>query len=265
MREHFHFSKLQSETNLTDKNTNLAILIDAENVSPKVARDLFAEIAKYGTASVKRIYGDWTDPARKGWKECLLEYSIQPIQQFSYTTGKNSTDGALIIDAMDLLYSERFEGFCIVSSDSDFVRLTTRIREQGLTVFGFGARKTPRPFITACDKFVYFDILENVGAPSAAQEAKSDTIVKRSQNTQERRALTDSRLLTMLRNAVEATSEEDGSAHLSRVGSHIAKQAPDFDSRNYGFKQLSALIEATGRFNIKRVGAKPIQIFVSSK
>lgn len=146
---------------------HLALLIDGDNASPKIVRGLMAEIANYGTASVKRIYGDWTAPNLKGWKECLLEHSIQPIQQFAYTTGKNATDGAMIIDAMDLLYTGRFAGFCIISSDSDFARLAARIREQAVTVYGFGERKTPRPFITACDKFVYFDVLN---APAAEVE-----------------------------------------------------------------------------------------------
>ncbi len=137
----------------------LALLIDGDNASPKIISGLLAEIADYGIASVKRIYGDWTKPNLNGWKECLLEHSIQPVQQFAYTTGKNATDGAMIIDAMDLLYTGRFSGFCIVSSDSDFARLAARIREQGVTVYGFGERKTPRPFITACDKFVYVDVL----------------------------------------------------------------------------------------------------------
>jgi uncharacterized LabA/DUF88 family protein len=143
----------------TDNSGTLALLIDGDNASPKIVDGLLAEIANYGLASVKRIYGDWTGPNLKGWKECLLEHSIQPVQQFAYTTGKNATDGAMIIDAMDLLYTGRFSGFCIVSSDSDFARLAARIREQGVTVYGFGERKTPRPFITACDKFVYFDVL----------------------------------------------------------------------------------------------------------
>lgn len=250
---------------MTNKNTNLAILIDADNVSPKVAGGLFAEIAKYGTASVKRIYGDWTKPALKGWKECLLEHSIQPIQQFSYTTGKNSTDGALIIDAMDLLYSGRFEGFCIVSSDSDFVRLAARIREQGLTVFGFGERKTPRPFITACDKFVYFDILENSAKLEDAKDAETSFGGNPPRESHKSQPEMDNKLREMLRNAIEATSEEDGTSHLSKVGAHLAKQAPDFDSRNYGYKQLSTLIKASGLVDIKRVGKNPIHIFVSLK
>ena len=153
----------------TDNSGTLALLIDGDNASPKIVVGLMAEIANYGVASVKRIYGDWTGPNLKGWKECLLEHSIQPVQQFAYTIGKNATDGAMIIDAMDLLYTGRFSGFCIVSSDSDFARLAARIREQGVTVYGFGERKTPRPFITACDKFVYFDVLNAAGEPKEAQ------------------------------------------------------------------------------------------------
>ena len=155
----------------TDNSGTLALLIDGDNASPKIVVGLMAEIANYGVASVKRIYGDWTGPNLKGWKECLLEHSIQPVQQFAYTTGKNATDGAMIIDAMDLLYTGRFSGFCIVSSDSDFARLAARIREQGVTVYGFGERKTPRPFITACDKFVYFDVLNAAGEPKEAEAA----------------------------------------------------------------------------------------------
>ena len=155
----------------TDNSGTLALLIDGDNASPKIVVGLMAEIANYGVASVKRIYGDWTGPNLKGWKECLLEHSIQPVQQFAYTTGKNATDGAMIIDAMDLLYTGRFSGFCIVSSDSDFARLAARIREQGVTVYGFGERKTPRPFITACDKFVYFDVLNAAGGQKEAEAA----------------------------------------------------------------------------------------------
>ena len=154
-----------------ENSGTLALLIDGDNASPKIVAGLLAEIANYGVASVKRIYGDWTGPNLKGWKECLLEHSIQPIQQFAYTTGKNATDGAMIIDAMDLLYTGRFGGFCIVSSDSDFARLAARIREQGVTVYGFGERKTPRPFVTACDKFVYFDVLNAAGEQKEAETA----------------------------------------------------------------------------------------------
>src|SRR5690349_650254 len=156
-----------------DTGATLALLIDGDNASPKIVAGLLAEVAKYGVASVRRIYGDWTKPNLGGWKSCLLEHSIQPIQQFAYTTGKNATDGAMIIDAMDLLNTGRFDGFCIVSSDSDFARLAARIREQGVTVYGFGERKTPRPFVTACDKFVYLDVLQQNGESDAAPAAKA--------------------------------------------------------------------------------------------
>ena len=154
-----------------DKGATLALLIDGDNASPKIVAGLLAEVAKYGVAGVRRIYGDWTKPNLGGWKDCLLEHSIQPIQQFAYTTGKNATDGAMIIDAMDLLYTARFDGFCIVSSDSDFARLAARVREQGVAVYGFGERKTPRPFVTACDKFVYFDVLNAPGGGASATPA----------------------------------------------------------------------------------------------
>src|SRR5215469_2915251 len=155
---------------MADNGSTLALLIDGDNASPKIVAGLLAEVAKYGVASVRRIYGDWTKPNLTGWKSCLLEHSIQPIQQFAYTTGKNATDGAMIIDAMDLLNTGRFDGFCIVSSDSDFARLAARIREQGVTVYGFGERKTPRPFVTACDEFVYLDVLHQGGGEDAGRE-----------------------------------------------------------------------------------------------
>src|ERR1700722_18831466 len=168
-----------------DNSGTLALLIDGDNASPKIVIGLMAEIANYGVASVKRIYGDWTGPNLKGWKQSLLEHSIQPVQQFAYTTGKNATDGAMIIDAMDLLYTGRFDGFCIVSSDSDFARLAARLREQGVTVYGFGERQTPRPFVTACDKFIYFDVLQPPHAtPPATPAAKAAAKAKASKNVQ---------------------------------------------------------------------------------
>src|ERR1700730_11962101 len=171
---------------MQEKGPTLAILIDGDNASPKIVVGLLAEVAKFGVAGVRRIYGDWTKPQLNGWKDCLLEHSIQPVQQFAYTTGKNATDGAMIIDAMDLLNTGRFDGFCIVSSDSDFARLAARIREQGVTVYGFGVRKTPRPFVTACDKFVYFDVLQSesgAAAPAAKAAAKAKA-AKRAQDAQ---------------------------------------------------------------------------------
>ncbi|WP_374788979.1 NYN domain-containing protein [Brucella oryzae] len=226
-----------------DNSPALALLIDGDNASSKIVAGLLAEIANYGTASVKRIYGDWTKPNLNGSKECLLEHSIQPVQQFAYTTGKNATDGAMIIDAMDLLYTGRFSGFCIVSSDSDFARLAARIREQGVTVYGFGERKTPRPFITACDKFVYFDVLNAAGEQKEAEAAAPKAIAAKPAPA---KATLDRAALEMLTKAVTASADEDGRANLARVGAHLAKQSPDFDARNFGFPRLSELVEASG-------------------
>jgi len=217
---------------------NLAVLIDADNTSPSIVEPLFAEIAKYGIATVKRIYGDWTSPRLKGWKEVLLDYAIHPIQQFSYTKGKNATDSALIIDAMDLLYSGKFGGFCIVASDSDYTRLASRIREQGLTVYGFGEKKTPSPFVTACDKFIYTEILN--------QDEDSDPT-----SPIDSKALKgDSKLVKLLRESVDAVADEDGWGYLGTVGQQISKQSPSFDPRNYGYSKLGSLVRAIGIFDI---------------
>ncbi len=242
----------------------LALLIDGDNATPKIITGLLAEIANYGTASVKRIYGDWTKPNLNGWKECLLEHSIQPVQQFAYTTGKNATDGAMIIDAMDLLYTGRFSGFCIVSSDSDFARLAARIREQGVIVYGFGERKTPRPFITACDKFVYFDVLNTAGEPKEAEAVAVPKTVVAAKPAPTKAAL-DRAALDMLAKAVTASADEDGRANLARVGAHLAKQSPDFDARNYGFPRLSDLVEASGIVEVERVGENPKIVMVHLK
>lgn len=219
----------------------LAVLIDADNAQPSIIEALLDEIAKYGTAHVKRAYGDWTDTHLKSWKEQLLKQSVQPIQQFGYTRGKNATDSALIIDAMDLLYSERFDGFCIVSSDSDFTRLAGRLRESGLLVYGFGERKTPAPFVSACDKFIYTEILE--GKPD-----ETETEARQKQRpAKELRG--DARLMNLLRGAIEAASDDTGWADLGAVGSIINKQSPEFDSRNYGYAKLSGLIKGIGLFD----------------
>lgn len=241
-----------------ESTQTLALLIDVDNASPKIVSGLLAEIANYGTASVKRIYGDWTKPNLNGWKDCLLEHSIQPVQQFAYTTGKNATDGAMIIDAMDLLYTGRFSGFCIVSSDSDFARLAARVREQGVTVYGFGERKTPRPFITACDKFVYFDVLNTpTSNEGKAREIKDLGCLVAKVTPVSGPTPLDGVAIEMLVNAIAATAEEDGQANLARVGAHLAKQAPDFDARNYGFPRLTNLVEASGIAEVKRVGENP--------
>ncbi len=223
-----------------EKIEKLAVLIDADNASPIIIEGLLAEIATYGTANVKRIYGDWTLPGLKGWKEVLLQHSIQPIQQFGYTTGKNATDSALIIDAMDLLYTGRFDGFCIVSSDSDFTKLASRIREAGLLVYGFGERKTPKAFVSACDKFIFTEVLRSKDDTSEKISRKTTDALKK-----------DTKLFHLLRNAVEASSDDSGWAHLASVGSNIAKQAPEFDPRNYGYKKLGELVSATKLFHVE--------------
>ncbi|MCV9961949.1 NYN domain-containing protein [Pararhizobium sp. BT-229] len=253
---------------VTENSGTLALLIDGDNASPKIIVGLMTEIANYGTASVKRIYGDWTGPNLKGWKECLLEHSIQPIQQFAYTTGKNATDGAMIIDAMDLLYTGRFSGFCIVSSDSDFARLAARLREQGVTVYGFGERKTPRPFITACDKFVYFDVLntqaEEVDQATAPAQQPAQAKPSPAKPTPKKAGLNKA-ARDMLINAIVATADEDGRANLAQVGGHLAKQAPDFDARNYGFPRLSDLVRSSGVVDIERAPDSPKTILVRLK
>jgi len=221
-----------------NKIDNLAVLIDADNTQARITEELLAEIAKYGTASVKRIYGDWTSTRLKGWKDVLLQHSIQPIQQFAYTKGKNATDSALIIDAMDLLYTGNFSGFCLVSSDSDFTRLASRIRESGLTVYGFGQRKTPSSFVSACDKFVFTEVLRPASDETRPIARKSSAALKQ-----------DTKLVSLLRSAVEASSDDTGWANLGAVGSNIVKQTPEFDSRNYGFAKLSALVAATRLFD----------------
>lgn len=251
----------------------LAVLIDADNAQADLIEPLLAEIAKFGVASVKRIYGDWTLPNLGSWKQRLVEHAIQPMQQFRYTTGKNATDSALIIDAMDLLYTGNFEGFCLVSSDSDFTRLATRLREAGRKVYGFGERKTPRSLIAACDKFVYVDVLKRPGATSVSAAAVPKPVVAAKAPVAEpakkaakpaaaavaapasvptpapaTKPKPDEKLVAWLREAVEASEGEDGRAPLGAVGNLLSKQAPDFDSRTYGFKKLSELFASLDAF-----------------
>ena len=218
------------------EGARLAVLIDADNASAKHVERLLAEIAKYGTASVRRAYGDWTSTQLASWKAELLENSVQPIQQFSYTTGKNATDSALIIDAMDLLHAGHLDGFCLVSSDSDFTRLAARIREQGLTVYGFGQRKTPKPFVAACSTFVY---VENLEAPQAPPAESATSSLKK-----------DKRLTALLKEAVDAASADDGWAHLGAVGSNLSRLASDFDSRTWGYGKLTDLMRAHPDFQV---------------
>jgi uncharacterized LabA/DUF88 family protein len=220
-------------------NAKLAVLIDADNAQSSIVAQLLGEISLYGVATVKRVYGDWTTPNLKGWKEALNAHALQPVQQFSYTSGKNATDSCLIIDAMDLLHSERVNGFCLVSSDSDFTRLATRIRESGLLVYGFGEKKTPQPFVAACDKFVYTEILR-VGDAATTQPKAPETVALKP-------------LKGLLLNAVTGAMRDDGWALLSTVGSLITKTNPDFDARNYGFEKLGELVKAQAYLETKVV------------
>ncbi|ODS97271.1 MAG: hypothetical protein ABS56_09805 [Lautropia sp. SCN 69-89] len=218
-----------------ESQARLAVLIDADNAQASIIDGLLAEVAKFGIASVKRIYGDWTQPQLGSWKKILLEHSIVPVQQFGYTKGKNATDSSLIIDAMDLLYTGRFDGFCLVSSDSDFTRLASRLREQGLLVYGFGERKTPEPFVAACDKFVYTEVLRAMPAKAAAPVGQA----RGSRVTDDRTALVE-----LIADAIDAVSEESGWAQLGSVGSNITKLRPDFDARLYGHRKFSDLVKS---------------------
>jgi uncharacterized LabA/DUF88 family protein len=228
-------------------SSRLAVLIDADNAQAAFIDALLAEVAKYGVATVKRIYGDWTSPQLSRWKEVLHLHAINPVQQFAYTRGKNATDSAMIIDAMDLLYTGRFDGFCLVTSDSDFTRLASRLRESGVTVFGFGERKTPESFRSACDKFIYVDVLR----PADDEEAGAEQASKRP-TAKELRG--DGRLMSLMRTAIESASDDEGWAPLGAVGSHIVKQAPDFDSRNWRYAKLVDLVSAIGSFEVERDG-----------
>ena len=244
-----------------EEQPRLAVLIDADNAQPAVIEGLLAEVAKYGVASVKRIYGDFTSTRMTQWKQALLKHSINPVQQFAYTSGKNATDSSLIIDAMDLMYTRRFDGVCLVSSDSDFTRLAQRLREEGLTVYGFGERKTPDAFVQACDKFIYVEVLRSeVPAPSAlaapqkpAKKAARPAAKKPAAQAEPAAAPVveqgkhESLPLRLIRQAIEEASDDQGWAFLGSVGSYLSKVRPDFDTRLYGHKKLSDLMKAHPR------------------
>jgi hypothetical protein len=232
-------------------NTNelkLAVLIDADNVSYSYIKGMLEEIAKYGIPTFKRIYGDWTKPNLSGWKNILLENAITPIQQYSYTTGKNATDSALIIDAMDILYTGGVGGFCIVSSDSDFTRLATRLREAGMKVFGIGEKKTPSAFISACNKFIYIEILKRESGTSTQDKKKSKknkkSVFKPEEETKKSSlSVVDTSLVQLISESINDIAEEDGWVFLGVLGNLILKKQPDFDPRNYGYKKLLDLIK----------------------
>lgn len=241
-----------------DGQRRLAVLIDADNAQASVIEGLLAEVAKYGLASVKRIYGDFTTQQQAQWKKVLLKHSISPVQQFAYTSGKNATDSALIIDAMDLMYTDRFDGMCLVSSDSDFTRLAQRLREEGLTVYGFGEHKTPDPFVQACDKFIYTEVLRAEApepAPAAAppKPARKQAAKKAAAKVPVPDAVTVAASpsakaaplplpFNLLRQAIEEASDDEGWAHLGAMGAYLNKIKPNFDPRLYGQKKLSDLL-----------------------
>ena len=224
------------------KDIKLAVLIDGDNIPSKYIKEMMEEITKYGTPTIKRIYGDWTKPHLTKWKNILLENAITPIQQYAYTIGKNATDSAMIIDAMDILYSKNVDGFCLVSSDSDFTKLATRLREAGMQVYGIGEKKTPNPFIVACDKFIYLEILETFDEKQDPKGAsKKDSLDKITPN-----------IIRLLKQSVTDAADEDGWAFLGDVGSLILKKQPNFDSRNFGFEKLTKLFNSLDQFEIEQ-------------
>ena len=225
-------------------NLNLAVLIDGDNIPSAHVKEMMQEIAKYGNPTIKRIYGDWTKPNLTKWKNLLLENAITPIQQYAYTTGKNATDSAMIIDAMDILYSEKVNGFCLVSSDSDFTRLATRLREAGMQVIGIGEKKTPNPFIVSCDKFIYIEIIRN------QSEKKEGSIEK--DMTKESLDKITRKEINLISTTISDLSDDDGWAFLGDVGSLLLKKQPNFDSRNYGFEKLTPLIKSIGNFELEQ-------------
>lgn len=234
-------------------NQKLAVLIDADNAQASIVQELLAEVSRYGTATIKRAYGDWTTTNLKSWKEVLHRMAIQPIQQFSYTTGKNSTDASLIIDAMDVLHADSVDGFCLVSSDSDFTRLATRIREAGLVVYGFGERKTPEPFVAACDKFIYTEILR-LKPDEPKTEGPKIEVAPAEPNVRPAAHVAElPELRPMILTALDAVARDDGWAPLGPVGSQMNKNNPSFDPRNYGFAQLSKLMRKQDFVEVKEV------------
>jgi len=226
---------------------NLAVLIDGDNIPSAHVKEMMEEIAKYGNPTIKRIYGDWTKPNLSKWKNLLLENAITPIQQYGYTTGKNATDSAMIIDAMDILYSQKVDGFCLVSSDSDFTRLATRLREAGMKVYGIGEKKTPNPFIVACDKFIYLEILSNQSEERENTKSKSKPSVDK----------VTQKDIKLIASTITDVADDDGWAFLGDVGNLLQKKQPNFDSRNYGFSKLTPLIKSLKEFEIEeRIGNK---------
>jgi hypothetical protein len=234
---------------LEQRLPRFAILIDADNTSPQIAGGLFEEVAKFGEASVRRIYGDFSTPQLKSWAEILQKYAIDPYQQFAYTKGKNSSDIALVIDAMDLLHSGRFDGFCLVSSDSDFTRLASRLREQGADVYGFGTQRTPESFRQACRRFIYTENLLPEAQPAASGA------MQRTKPLQP-----PSAAIPILKKAIEQVDSEDGWVSLGQIGQQLTNLVSDFDARSYGFKKLSELVRNTGAFQVEKTAGGGIRV-----
>jgi uncharacterized LabA/DUF88 family protein len=232
----------------SQKELKLAVLIDADNVPYSNVKGMMEEITKYGTPTTKRIYADWTKPNAGGWKSVLLEHAITPIQQYSYTVGKNSSDSAMIIDAMDLLYSDKVDGFCIVSSDSDFTRLAIRLRESGMKVIGIGEKKTPNPFIVACDRFIYIEVLDGAIKKKKTKTVASTpaTDTKDTKKTTEKEATIkiDNKTIELIEDTIDAIGDDDGWAFLGDVGNLIVKKKPEFDPRSYGFNKLTPMLKS---------------------
>lgn len=235
------------------KELKLAVLIDADNVPYSNVKGMMEEIAKFGTPTTKRIYADWTRPNANGWKNVLLEHAITPIQQYSYTMGKNSSDSALIIDAMDLLYSGKLDGFCIVSSDSDFTRLAIRLRESGMKVIGIGEQKTPKPFISACDRFIFIEVLDGAvkkKTPKKTIETENKKVVEKvntkitEKASQKPLNKIDEPTIELIESTIEDIADDDGWAFLGDVGNLIVKKKPEFDPRNYGFQKLTPMLKS---------------------
>lgn len=231
----------------TKNDLRLAVLIDADNVPYSNVKEMLEEIAKYGTPTFKRIYADWTKPTVSGWKNVLLENAITPVHQYSYTSGKNATDSSMIIDAMDILYSGRVDGFCIVSSDSDFTRLATRLREAGMKVIGIGEKKTPVSFISACEKFIYIEILKKVEETPTKNQGKQTQKNSASQNSIIK---ADKDLKKIISTSINDLADDDGWAFLGDLGNLILKKQPDFDPRNFGFRKLGPLIKSLDKFEV---------------
>jgi len=240
----FYFPTITYYITPMQADIKIAVLIDADNVPSIQVKEMMEEIAKYGNPTIKRIYGDWTKPQLGKWKNVLLENAINPIQQYGYTTGKNATDSAMIIDAMDILYSDKVNGFCLVSSDSDFTKLAIRLRESRMLVIGMGEKKTPNPFIVACDKFIYLEILHHQSDEQENGKDKGKTLVQVDR--------INPKLIRLISSTISDLADDDGWAFMGDVGNLIQKKQPNFDSRNFGFQKLTPLVSSIPNFEVEQ-------------